>query len=110
MAKPEWGIKRICQSCGARFYDLDKSPIVCPSCETTFDAEAILKSRRTRSPAEAEAKAKEEKAKKAAAALESEEAEADEIEDDDTLLDSEEDEDDVDVVVVLDETDEKPEV
>ncbi|WP_339852442.1 FYDLN acid domain-containing protein, partial [uncultured Nisaea sp.] len=34
MAKPEWGIKRTCQSCGARFYDLMKSPIVCPKCET----------------------------------------------------------------------------
>ena len=49
MAKPEWGIKRTCQSCGARFYDLMKSPIVCPKCGTEYDPEAVLKSRRARS-------------------------------------------------------------
>ena len=32
MAKPEWGTKRICQSCGARFYDFGRSPITCPAC------------------------------------------------------------------------------
>ena len=48
MAKPEWGTKRICPSCGARYYDLRKDPPVCPSCGTTFDPEALLKSRRAR--------------------------------------------------------------
>lgn len=48
MVKPEWGIKRLCQSCGARYYDFQKTPIVCPSCGTTFDSEAVLKSRRAR--------------------------------------------------------------
>ncbi|HEM46397.1 MAG TPA: TIGR02300 family protein, partial [Alphaproteobacteria bacterium] len=48
MAKPEWGTKRICQSCGAPFYDLRRDPIVCPKCGTVFDPEAVLKSRRTR--------------------------------------------------------------
>jgi uncharacterized protein (TIGR02300 family) len=32
MAKPELGTKRICVSCGARFYDLAKQPAVCPKC------------------------------------------------------------------------------
>ena len=32
MAKPEWGTKRICQSCGARFYDLLRDPPTCPGC------------------------------------------------------------------------------
>ena len=36
MAKPKWGEKRICLSCGARFYDLLHSPIVCPKCNTEF--------------------------------------------------------------------------
>lgn len=36
MAKPELGNKRICASCGTKFYDLNKSPIVCPRCETVF--------------------------------------------------------------------------
>ncbi|WP_144079711.1 TIGR02300 family protein [Candidatus Endolissoclinum faulkneri] len=49
MAKPEWGIKRICQSCGARYYDLNLLPITCPTCNTSYDPEAILKSRRSRS-------------------------------------------------------------
>ena len=46
MAKPEWGTKRICQSCSAPFYDLRRNPIVCPKCEAVFDPEAILKSRK----------------------------------------------------------------
>jgi uncharacterized protein (TIGR02300 family) len=50
MVKPEWGVKRICHSCGAPFYDLRKDPIVCPKCGATYDPEAILKSRRTRTP------------------------------------------------------------
>ena len=36
MAKPELGTKRLCGSCGAKFYDLSKDPIVCPKCGTTF--------------------------------------------------------------------------
>jgi uncharacterized protein (TIGR02300 family) len=34
MAKIELGIKRVCVSCGARFYDLNKQPAVCPKCAT----------------------------------------------------------------------------
>ncbi len=48
MVKPEWGLKRTCQSCGARFYDLNHEQIVCPKCEAVYDAEAVLKSRRGR--------------------------------------------------------------
>lgn len=32
MSKPEWGTKRTCTTCGARFYDMLRSPIVCPKC------------------------------------------------------------------------------
>jgi len=46
VSKPEWGIKRICQSCAAHFYDMRKSPIICPKCGSVFDPEAVLKSRR----------------------------------------------------------------
>ena len=31
MAKPEWGKKRT-GPCGTKFYDFNKSPIICPSC------------------------------------------------------------------------------
>ncbi|MDR2158001.1 MAG: TIGR02300 family protein [Holosporaceae bacterium] len=43
MNKDEWGIKRICLSCGARFYDFDKSPIICPVCKAVFDPEYLSK-------------------------------------------------------------------
>lgn len=55
MAKPEWGMKRVCQNpdCRSRYYDYLCTPIVCPACNTVFDPEAVLKSRRARSlPAE----------------------------------------------------------
>ncbi len=48
MAKPEWGVKRVCQSCAVKFYDLNRSPITCPKCAAPFDPEALLKSRRSR--------------------------------------------------------------
>ena len=48
MAKPEWGSKRICPSCGTRYYDLMRDPVICPKCSTPFDPEAFLKSRRAR--------------------------------------------------------------
>ncbi|HVY14352.1 MAG TPA: TIGR02300 family protein [Rhodopila sp.] len=34
MAKPELGMKRTCVACGTRFYDLTKSPAICPKCGT----------------------------------------------------------------------------
>lgn len=37
MAKPELGTKRLCAGCGAKFYDLNKSPIVCPKCATVYE-------------------------------------------------------------------------
>ena len=46
MAKPEWGKKRICLACNTKYYDFNKSPIICPSCGTEFDPEIYLKSRR----------------------------------------------------------------
>jgi uncharacterized protein (TIGR02300 family) len=36
VANPALGTKRICTGCEAKFYDLGKSPIVCPTCETVF--------------------------------------------------------------------------
>ena len=41
MAKPELGLKRQCMSCGAKFYDLNKDPAVCPKCGTAFQAAAL---------------------------------------------------------------------
>ena len=52
MAKPELGTKRLCGSCGAKFYDLNKDPIVCPKCHTPM-AVAALTSRSRPEPAAA---------------------------------------------------------
>jgi uncharacterized protein (TIGR02300 family) len=41
VAKPEWGGKRECPSCGTRYYDLGKEPPVCPRCGTALTAAAI---------------------------------------------------------------------
>ena len=50
MAKPEWGTKRRCTNtaCGAPYYDLNRQPVVCPKCGTTFQPDAVLKPRRAR--------------------------------------------------------------
>jgi uncharacterized protein (TIGR02300 family) len=37
VAKPELGTKRLCAGCGAKFYDLGKTPIVCPKCNTVYE-------------------------------------------------------------------------
>ncbi|MEZ0169530.1 TIGR02300 family protein [Microvirga sp. TS319] len=52
MAKPELGLKRQCMSCGAKFYDLNRDPAVCPKCGTVFQAAAL-----SRVPAPAVARA-----------------------------------------------------
>ena len=51
LAKPEWGEKRICLDCGAKFYDMQRSPIVCPSCETVFVPVVATRSSRAKAPA-----------------------------------------------------------
>lgn len=52
MVNPDWGIKRTCHSCGAKYYDFKKKTPACPSCGTNFDPEALLKSRRRAMPEE----------------------------------------------------------
>ena len=49
MAKPEWGIKRICSSCNKKYYDFNKSPIICPSCGAEFDPDYYLKTKKGKS-------------------------------------------------------------
>ena len=95
LAKADLGIKRVCPSCQARFYDLQKRPIECPKCHFAFEPEALFKQRRTRQPEPVEAVG--------AAAAVAEEAEDEEIVDlgddapeipaaseDDTFLEEEE--------------------
>ncbi len=42
------GLKRVCSECGGRFYDLNKRPIMCPSCDVEFTGEIKTKGRRGR--------------------------------------------------------------
>ena len=55
----EFGIKRICQACSVKYYDLNKSPITCPSCAAEYDPEATLSRRRSRMTEEVKPKADE---------------------------------------------------
>jgi len=52
VVNPDWGIKRTCHACGAKYYDFKKKTPTCPSCSTHFDPEALLKSRRRAMPEE----------------------------------------------------------
>jgi uncharacterized protein (TIGR02300 family) len=52
MVKPELGAKRLCGSCGAKFYDLNRDPILCPKCGAVFDLQAALKPRRAKAVVE----------------------------------------------------------
>jgi uncharacterized protein (TIGR02300 family) len=36
MSKPARGTKRVCPNCGARFYDLNRTPITCPVCQAVY--------------------------------------------------------------------------
>lgn len=56
LSRPELGIKRTCQHCGARFYDLARDPIVCPKCGHEHTADMFNRMKRTR-PVEAVARA-----------------------------------------------------
>jgi len=48
VAKPEWGTKRSCGSCGARYYDMGRQPVVCPKCGAVHEEDAPTRARRSR--------------------------------------------------------------
>ena len=48
MVKSEWGLKRACVSCDAKFYDLQKTPITCPLCGTVLEVASATKTRKTK--------------------------------------------------------------
>jgi uncharacterized protein (TIGR02300 family) len=87
MPKAEWGVKRTCASCGARFYDLTKDPIVCPDCGATFVIETLSKGRGRRMV-------------ETTRETEIETEDADLVDDDDAVLADDSDDDDDDDVVV----------
>src|SRR4051794_15334853 len=94
LAKLEWGTKRICPSCGTRYYDLMRDPVVCPKCSTPFDPEAFLKARRSRPAAPVEKELEPVGADDIDPDLEAEEVEAaEEEEEEEVPLDETEEED-----------------
>jgi uncharacterized protein (TIGR02300 family) len=42
VTKSELGTKRICGNCNSKFYDLNKEPIVCPTCKTVFEPPIVV--------------------------------------------------------------------
>ena len=96
MAKAELGMKLTCESCGARFYDLNKQPGHCPKCGTANARPVIFKASRGRPSEEKKAQA----AKPVPAPEEAPEAE-DEDEEDEAVIEDTSDlgEDDADIEV-----------
>lgn len=48
MTRADRGMKRRCGSCGAPFYDMGRSPIICPKCHVEYAAGPRLPSRAQR--------------------------------------------------------------
>ena len=82
------GLKRVCEDCGARFYDLGKRPIICPACSTEFTGLVKVKSKRGR-PAKDTAAAKPAPVKKKVAPVKDREEE---------IAEEEEEEEEEDIV------------
>jgi len=89
MSKPEWGVKRTCLSCGARFYDLQRNPIICPKCGAEFEPAQLSKPRRAKAEKAAPAASEGDNA----SLIEDESVEAP-VEGDDALAHAAEDEED----------------
>jgi uncharacterized protein (TIGR02300 family) len=103
MAKVELGLKRSCLSCGMRFYDFKRSPIICPGCGTEFDPENLIKGRKSRAAPKSVAKA----------GVSDDADDLDETEFDDEDVDvvvNKDDDDDVDVVVNKDDDDDDDDI
>ena len=85
-------------SCGAKFYDLEADPILCPSCGAEFDPESAMKLKRGRTAANDDKPAKE---KKAETAESEEDLDVDLDDDDEDVLEDTSDlDDDEDVPAV----------
>jgi uncharacterized protein (TIGR02300 family) len=81
VAKPELGTKRLCSGCGAKFYDLNKDPILCPKCGTAFVVSTPVSRRAETAAATAAAAAAAAKSKETVVEPETQEAEFVSLED-----------------------------
>jgi uncharacterized protein (TIGR02300 family) len=50
VTKAELGTKRVCPNCGAKYYDLNRNPILCPRCGTRFEVAAAPTRARAATP------------------------------------------------------------
>jgi len=84
------GLKRVCATCQTKFYDFNKSPVICPKCSAEFTGIVKVRTRRGRNIID-EAKAK--------AAAEQDDDTVEAVEDDGTTVSLEEigDEENADV-------------
>jgi uncharacterized protein (TIGR02300 family) len=106
LGKAELGVKLTCESCGTRFYDLNKQPAKCPKCSTVNARPVVFKARRPSAEDREDAKrAAAAAAAKPAVVAEEEVADPAAAEDDEDeaviedTSDLGEDDDDVEVVV-----------
>jgi uncharacterized protein (TIGR02300 family) len=99
LATAKLGTKRVCPSCGGKFYDLGNTPAECPYCEAAFNPEDLIRGRgKKAAPEPAPVAAEEEKKPEAEKAAETEDEILEEAvpEDaDDTDDDDDDDDDDV---------------
>lgn len=107
MAKADLGMKLTCESCGARFYDLNKQPGHCPKCGTANARPVIFKASRGRPSSEEKLAAQKAAAAAAAKPAPAEEAAEEEDEEDEAVIedtsDLGEDDDEVEVPIEKDE-------
>jgi hypothetical protein len=96
LGKVDLGEKLTCSSCGARFYDLNKTPALCPKCGAENQRPKVTRSKKV------EAAPKPEKEAPKAAATDDDTVDL-EDDDDDDLIDGaddlDDDDDDVDSVI-----------
>lgn len=48
MANKKLGVKRECPNCSVKFYDLNKTPAICPKCEHSFTPAKATKTKKER--------------------------------------------------------------
>jgi uncharacterized protein (TIGR02300 family) len=96
MTKPELGTKRVCVNCSTRFYDLGKSPAICPKCSTEQPPDQPRIRRPAGNVAEEKRPVKAATPELEDAGVEVEDVEADA--DEDVLEDTSDIEDDADVI------------
>lgn len=107
MAKVDLGMKLTCESCGARFYDLNKQPGICPKCGASNARPVIFKASRRPTADDREKAAAAHKAPAKPAPSEDDDLADDADDDDDDIIedtsDLGEDDEDMEVNVEKDE-------